>query len=83
MPHNEQQRDAIKKLRRIEPKLISINGYYINIMSSRESNKQEKLKKISLDIISRVEKNDKSIPISKDQYNFAKEVLSITSCMQK
>ena len=83
VPHNEQQRDAIKKLRRIEPKLISINGYYINIMSSRESNKQEKLKKISLDIISRVEKNDKSIPISKDQYNFAKEVLSITSCMQK
>lgn len=77
VPHNEQQRSLIKKLRLIEPKLILINGFYANIMSAREYDKLEKLKRISIDIISRVDNRDTSIPISKDQYYLAKDVLII------
>ena len=77
VPHNEQQRSLIKKLRLIEPKLILINGFYANIMSAREYDKLEKLKRISMDIISRVDNRNTSIPISKDQYYLAKDVLII------
>ena len=77
VPHNEQQRSLIKKLRLIEPKLILINGFYANIMSAREYDKLEKLKRISMDIISRVDNRNTSIPISKDQYYLAKDALII------